>query len=68
MGGATTCPLCGGANDCGTALGKSACWCFSAAIAPDVLARVPDEQRGVSCVCQRCVEAMSAPEPLQKKQ
>ena len=59
MAGATTCPLCGGANDCGTAEGKSTCWCFSATIAPEVLARVPDDQRNVSCVCRTCAEAMS---------
>ena len=35
----TKCPLCGGPNACGMAEGKTECWCFTATIAPGVLAR-----------------------------
>ncbi len=48
------CPLCGGPNECGMAAGKSECWCFEAKIAPEVLARVPEEAKGKVCVCAKC--------------
>ncbi|MBX3159657.1 MAG: cysteine-rich CWC family protein [Deltaproteobacteria bacterium] len=51
---ASLCPLCGGANDCGRAAGRSTCWCFEVTVPRDVLARVPAEQRGVVCICRRC--------------
>ena len=53
---ATRCPLCGSANECAIAAGKSAetCWCMTATIAPSVLASIPEEARGKVCVCQRC--------------
>jgi hypothetical protein len=53
------CPLCGGPTDCGIAQGKPDCWCFSTSIAPDVLARVPEDQQNVACVCRSCAEAKS---------
>jgi len=56
MSGTTSCPICGGPNDCGTARGQSVCWCFSASIPPDVLAQVPEDQRNVVCVCRNCAE------------
>jgi len=61
MNGATRCPLCGGANECGSAAGKSTCWCYSATIAPEVLARVPEDQRNINCICRACAEAKPAP-------
>ncbi len=57
MSNANCCPLCGGPNDCGVALGKDNCWCFSTPVPPEVLARVPEDQRNVACVCQKCVES-----------
>ena len=57
MADATRCALCGGPNDCGMALGKSDCWCFSTPIPAEVLARVPDEERNRVCVCRRCAES-----------
>ena len=57
MSNTTPCPLCGGPNDCGIAQGKSDCWCFSTSIPPDVLARVPEDQRNVTCVCRTCAES-----------
>lgn len=60
MDSSSSCPLCGGANECGIAEGKSTCWCFSATIAPEVLARVPEDQRNVNCICRTCAEAKPA--------
>jgi hypothetical protein len=54
------CPLCGGPNDCGVAQGKGVCWCFSTPVPPEVLARVPPDQRDRTCVCQRCAEGQEA--------
>ena len=51
------CPLCGDANACGMAAGKADCWCMSAKIAPEVLARVPPAARDEVCVCERCAAA-----------
>lgn len=57
MDAAAICPLCGGPNHCGVAVGKGDCWCFSRPIPEAVLARVPEDQRTQSCVCEGCVEA-----------
>lgn len=56
-GSDTSCPLCGGPNECGMAAGKGTCWCFSAAVPAEVVERVPAEQRGVVCVCAKCAAA-----------
>ena len=63
---AARCPLCGGENRCGLAAGRRTCWCFYAAIADDVLERVPVPLRGEQCVCPRCAgaEGPSDPEAL----
>jgi hypothetical protein len=54
------CPLCGGPNVCGVAAGADSCWCFTAQVPPDVVARVPEEARDVACVCRACAEGRSA--------
>jgi hypothetical protein len=54
---ATTCPLCSGPNGCApAACGRFDvdCWCSTARIPADVLARIPAEQRLRACVCARC--------------
>ncbi|MEX8518918.1 MAG: cysteine-rich CWC family protein [Leptothrix sp. (in: b-proteobacteria)] len=51
------CPLCGGPNGCAPAQAGRfdvACWCTTTRIPAEVLARIPAEQRGLACVCQRC--------------
>jgi hypothetical protein len=30
------------------------CWCASAEIGAEVLARVPEAAQGVACVCEKC--------------
>lgn len=56
------CPLCGDANTCAMASGAATCWCFDAKVAPDALAAVPADARGVACVCRRCAEGTTAEE------
>ena len=54
---AHACPLCGGPNACAAAQSGSfdtPCWCREATFSPDLLARLPDEERGQACVCQDC--------------
>jgi len=57
-GGAESCPLCGGPNECqlcSTAAYKGPCWCASVNIPEELLARVPAESRKRACICQECV-------------
>jgi hypothetical protein len=54
------CPLCGGPNNCrhcATAAYKGPCWCESAKIPDELLARVPLEARNRACLCRACVAA-----------
>src|SRR5689334_7902622 len=61
-GGAECCPLCGGPNECQlctSAAHKGPCWCASASIPDELLARVPVESRRRACICRDCVTAFS---------
>ena len=52
-----TCPLCGGPNGCAPAATgsfDSPCWCTTAVIDPSALARIPEAQRNLACICRRC--------------
>jgi hypothetical protein len=48
------CPLCGAPNDCGAAAGNSDCWCFTASVPPEVIDRIPAQERDRACVCRAC--------------
>lgn len=51
------CPLCGGANECASALAGTLnveCWCSKTTVSAEALARVPAEQRSKACLCPRC--------------
>ncbi len=58
------CPLCGGANACVPAktgrFDGASCWCTTASFDAELLARVPESQRGVSCVCPACAASATA--------
>lgn len=59
----TTCPLCGGQNQCAPAAAghfNVECWCRTAVISPDALRQVPADLVNKACLCPRC--AMLAPE------
>ena len=56
------CPLCGGLNQCTPAqTGRfdGDCWCRTARIAPEVLARIPAEQRLPTCLCPACAAGVT---------
>ncbi|NQW83135.1 MAG: cysteine-rich CWC family protein [Alcaligenaceae bacterium] len=54
------CPICKNPNACAierarvTGNNAERCWCFDADISEEVLDQVPDEAKGVSCVCGKC--------------
>jgi hypothetical protein len=53
---ASVCPVCGEPNQCAMAAdpGASDCWCFTAQLSDQALAAVPEEARGLVCICPRC--------------
>jgi hypothetical protein len=51
------CPTCGEPNTCGMSQGSAECWCFSVNIPQAALQRIPDEAKGVACICPRCAKA-----------
>lgn len=59
-----TCPLCGGPNLCAAAATGDfsvRCWCQDVAFPPELLAKLPDDQRGTACLCPTCA-GVAAPE------
>lgn len=51
------CPLCGGDNACAPAQSgdlNTPCWCRQARFSEELLAKVPRDQRGLSCICAKC--------------
>jgi prepilin-type N-terminal cleavage/methylation domain-containing protein/prepilin-type processing-associated H-X9-DG protein len=53
------CPLCGASNECQLCsphVFKGQCWCAHEEIAPELLARVPENFRDRACICRSCVE------------
>lgn len=52
-----TCPLCGGPNACAPAASgdlQTPCWCRQVKFAPELFERVPEAQKGQSCICEAC--------------
>ena len=48
------CPICKKDNLCDVN-NKKGCWCMTADISEELLMKVPDDQTGMACVCQSCV-------------
>ena len=54
------CPLCGKSNRCAMEIEKStgvnpgACWCVNLDFSADLLAQLPIEAQGQSCICEAC--------------
>jgi hypothetical protein len=53
---ADVCPICGGPNKCGGAMGKDPCWCSTVKISPEALVAVPADARERICICPRCAQ------------
>ncbi len=60
---ACRCPLCGQPNGCAQEQARASgqaqppCWCTTVTFAPELLARVPPEARGLACICAACALA-----------
>lgn len=52
------CPICKKENKCAAVLGTDPmkCWCMTINVPKELLATIPEEERGKSCVCKECVE------------
>ncbi|MGC4063031.1 MAG: cysteine-rich CWC family protein [Aquabacterium sp.] len=62
-----TCPLCGQANQCAPAASgdlHTPCWCRQATFSAELLAKVPEGQRGLACICAACAKAHEGPRPI----
>ena len=57
------CPVCGQPNLCAmevqkaTGLQQKACWCTHVDFSRELLARIPPELQGLSCICARCAQS-----------
>ncbi|WP_295988442.1 cysteine-rich CWC family protein [uncultured Variovorax sp.] len=57
---AARCPLCGEANRCAmeiereTGQAQPPCWCMQADFSKAPLTNLPQELRGLACICMRC--------------
>ncbi len=49
------CPLCQDNNLCAVN-DNVPCWCVSAEIKPELIAQVPNELTGKSCICKKCID------------
>lgn len=61
MSDAERCPRCGQPNHCaqaGRAQAVTDCWCFHTPIPRQLLEELPAEQRGKSCLCPNCAQAL----------
>jgi hypothetical protein len=60
----TLCPICGRANQCAPAASGdlgAPCWCRQATFSAELLATVPEAQRGLACICAACAKAHEMP-------
>lgn len=57
------CPLCGQANRCAmeaerlTGVEQPPCWCTQVHFGAEVMARIPAQALGQTCVCAACARA-----------
>lgn len=60
--GDRTCPLCGRPNECAMAQGRSVsvCWCTAVRVHREQLDPIPEEHRGVRCLCPAWLQALAA--------
>ena len=54
------CPLCENLNQCAmeiereTGVNPGPCWCVGVNFSADLLAKLPPEAQGTSCICEAC--------------
>lgn len=67
---ASQCPLCGRSNQCAVTAGSDphGCWCMTAPVSPQALARIPSDLRDLACLCPGCAaQTAIAPAVMPKK-
>ena len=58
------CPLCGGNNHCANEEGTGVpCWCLTASIPKEAIEQVPEQMKGLACICQGCVKSLKEAHP-----
>lgn len=66
---ATRCPLCGELNRCAmetereTGQPQPPCWCMQADFSNAPLTNLPQEMRGLACICARCATGATGSTP-----
>ena len=62
----TRCPVCGASNQCAPASAGTfevECWCTTASISAEALARIPMESIDKACLCPRCASGIGGSDP-----
>ncbi|MBF0264000.1 MAG: cob(I)yrinic acid a,c-diamide adenosyltransferase [Gammaproteobacteria bacterium] len=62
------CPLCQKKNHCQARNTALSCWCHQKVIPEELIARVPEELKNKTCICQSCVDAYHKKKYQQKCQ
>lgn len=52
------CPMCNQVNHCDV-VNASQCWCMNTTVPNALIARLPEELQGKSCLCAACIEKCS---------
>lgn len=59
-----SCPLCGALNQCQSEIAQECraehCWCYAQSFPAELLAQLPEGERGQRCICQGCLETFLA--------
>ncbi|MUT67538.1 cysteine-rich CWC family protein [Paenibacillus sp. NEAU-GSW1] len=52
------CPICGENHVCSyeEAGLSETCWCMNEHFSKQLLGQVPESEKGLSCICKKCVE------------
>ena len=51
------CPICGQDNNCQH--GQERCWCTTVKVTKQILDLVPEDKKGIVCICKSCIEKFS---------
>ena len=51
----STCPLCLKINHCDVQ-SQQGCWCMNTKVPKALLAKIPEQLKGKSCICNACIK------------
>ncbi|WP_035665388.1 cysteine-rich CWC family protein [Halalkalibacter akibai] len=49
------CPICNKKNKCEMKSKGQSCWCFNQSFPKNIFTLIPENKRGLACVCEQCV-------------